>query len=608
MRNLLCMVFLLVFVFAAQGQQRIFVPVCAGTNDTARFTAIIATMGANTGTIRLPYKSGTRCAVNTLTIPANVTLDNTDGTGIRVNIGQTLNPMGPLVSPVGKQFFYNATAGLGTVSFTANATLRGVHSEWWGTGGAATTAAGVAVATLGPAPNFSANPTDPLAGTSGTPSNVNKYVTETDTRLLGFNAVNVARQATGGAGTSGSPYTGWDTAITWNSNTTYEFGSYHYSYTTPIVITDKTNVRLIGNGPGISVLHFNGTGVAIKMESTIISGHYGGAVKDIEIIGNPNATTGLLTIGHHHMQISNVKVREVSNKCFHVKWGIVNEYSTLRCTHNEEPFPVTRPLNGFFTEKRNNGETFQGNSLTNLIIEGTAGDGIVLNDAWQNTINAGTSEGNMGGGITIASTCRSNTIIGTDFEANTGTDVVINGDSNILLNVLSAGLVNIVSGKDNQIIGGQMQRIAVGAAAVDTILYRPSFNLVDATGGITDASNSLQWMTKARRLDTGAPGTPVTAFTLLNAWVNYGAPNATAGYYEQGFSVILRGAIKSGVTGTHIATLPIGKRPAQIRQFNVRAGSGFGTLTIQTTGNIVFDNINGDTSVIFLDGLMFDIP
>lgn len=127
MKRLLLAVLMLVGGLTAQAQQTVFVPVCAGTNDTAKFTAIIATIGANTGTIRIPYKSNTnaRCAVNTLTVPTNIALDNTDGVGIKVNTGQTLTVNGPRINPPSKTMFYNVGVGQGAVVTTASETYVG---------------------------------------------------------------------------------------------------------------------------------------------------------------------------------------------------------------------------------------------------------------------------------------------------------------------------------------------------------------------------------------------------------------------------------------------------------------------------------------------------
>lgn len=117
---------------AVYAQQIVFVPNCAGTNDTTKFSAAITQVGSNTATIRLPYKSGSRCAVNNLTIPANVTLNNEDGTGLKINTGQTLTVLGPISNPPGKRLFINAVSGQGTASLTGNVAVGTVYPQWWG--------------------------------------------------------------------------------------------------------------------------------------------------------------------------------------------------------------------------------------------------------------------------------------------------------------------------------------------------------------------------------------------------------------------------------------------------------------------------------------------
>jgi len=130
-RQLIILLFVLVCSVVAGAQQRSFVPSCLGSNDTAKFTEIIAKIGSNQGVIRLTY-DGSRCAVNNLTIPLNVTLDNTDGDGIKINAGQTLTDVGPIVNPVGKQLFHNALSGQGAVSFAGNRSLGQILPQWWG--------------------------------------------------------------------------------------------------------------------------------------------------------------------------------------------------------------------------------------------------------------------------------------------------------------------------------------------------------------------------------------------------------------------------------------------------------------------------------------------
>lgn len=135
--------FLFALFMVAQAQQTVFVPVCTGSAsaDTAKFTTIKTTVGAtNQATIKLPYKltASQRCKVNDLSLTANITLDNTDGSGIAIVTGQMLTVLGPIVAPP-KQLFFNATAGLGTVSFSGNTTIADAPPEWWG-GGAAVAA------------------------------------------------------------------------------------------------------------------------------------------------------------------------------------------------------------------------------------------------------------------------------------------------------------------------------------------------------------------------------------------------------------------------------------------------------------------------------------
>nr|AUN37445.1 flagellar hook-length control protein FliK [uncultured bacterium] len=137
MRKALLLICLFAFAATAQAQQTTFVPNCGGDDDTARFVAIITKIGTNTGTIRLPYKDGIRCAVSSLTIPDNITLDNSDGTGISARASATLLVVGPVVNPIGKPMFF----GPGAISFTGNTHIgaagqarlsNGLGGETWG--------------------------------------------------------------------------------------------------------------------------------------------------------------------------------------------------------------------------------------------------------------------------------------------------------------------------------------------------------------------------------------------------------------------------------------------------------------------------------------------
>jgi hypothetical protein len=129
-KHLLILIAIMLVSVTTHAQQT-FTPTCAGTNDTAAFQTIITGAAGAERTITIPRKTpATRCAVSTLVIPSNITLDNTNGTGIKVNTGQTLTT-GPVVTGPGKQMFYNIGAGLGSVSL-ANSTVKEVDVSWFG--------------------------------------------------------------------------------------------------------------------------------------------------------------------------------------------------------------------------------------------------------------------------------------------------------------------------------------------------------------------------------------------------------------------------------------------------------------------------------------------
>jgi len=85
--------------------------------------------------------------------------------------------------------------------------------------------------------------------------------------------------------------------------------------------------------------------------------------------------------------------------------------------------------------------------------------------------------------------------------------------------------------------------------------------------------------------NAGAPGGAWTPLTLVNSWTNFGAGTVPAAYRVIGDTVDLRGVIKSGTTGTPVATLPI--HPALIEIFSVQADSGGARVDINNLGQII---------------------
>jgi hypothetical protein len=126
------------FVENAQAQVLTFTIVCNGSADTAKFTNAITSLGANKAKLSVAYRT-TPCVVNSFSVPANITLDLTNAPGISVNTGQTLTVLSDADLWPKKKLFYNATAGLGTISFTGNKSIATFYPEWWGPVGDGTT-------------------------------------------------------------------------------------------------------------------------------------------------------------------------------------------------------------------------------------------------------------------------------------------------------------------------------------------------------------------------------------------------------------------------------------------------------------------------------------
>lgn len=81
-----------------------------------------------------------------------------------------------------------------------------------------------------------------------------------------------------------------------------------------------------------------------------------------------------------------------------------------------------------------------------------------------------------------------------------------------------------------------------------------------------------------------ATGEP--AFT--NAWVNWGAPNFAAGYWQDPFGFVhLQGVIKTGVVGSAAFTLPPGLRPAATAgPYAVVSNGALGRVDVGADGTV----------------------
>ena len=92
--------------------------------------------------------------------------------------------------------------------------------------------------------------------------------------------------------------------------------------------------------------------------------------------------------------------------------------------------------------------------------------------------------------------------------------------------------------------------------------------------------------------------------TLINSWVNSGAPFNPAGYYKDPFGIVhLRGLVKSGTVGTDIFTLPVGYRPANTEVLACVSNGAFGVIEPSAAGGV--NATVGNNAYFSLDGLTF---
>jgi hypothetical protein len=99
------------------------------TNDTAAMSALLTTVGSSP--LRLTFPPGSPTVLNTISFPANVTLDFSAGGALRPATGQTVKILGRIIG-TSQQIFYNALPGQGTIDFTGGYAPQVVYPEWWG--------------------------------------------------------------------------------------------------------------------------------------------------------------------------------------------------------------------------------------------------------------------------------------------------------------------------------------------------------------------------------------------------------------------------------------------------------------------------------------------
>lgn len=162
--------------------------------------------------------------------------------------------------------------------------------------------------------------------------------------------------------------------------------------------------------------------------------------------------------------------------------------------------------------------------------------------------------------------------------------------------VRSSGTYGILAGATDRLTVRNVRVVTAPSGRAD---YTDCLSVDSDLPGVWSANSTSRWE-------------PFwTAPTLVNAWVNFGAPYTNAGYVQITGQVHLRGVIKSGTiaAGTTLFTLPVGNRPSGSLTFPADSITSGGVIVaarilIETSGAVKIQG-GGDNFFLSLNGISF---
>jgi hypothetical protein len=267
-----------------------------------------------------------------------------------------------------------------------------------------------------------------------------------------------------------------------------------YSLSTGWTISNKTGFAIIGS-PSVT-LSFTGTaGLTIIGNDLTGTGTSGIFLGSLTISGNSNVATPLTLVNIHRSTFMDIKVKNGSGVAWILRGCLLNSIIRPEVTSNEGGFVVT-PTGGMLLDRTSDPRiASNANNIIGPIFEGISGPGIELKYAANNTITAGTLEGNTGEngwGLILGGNATNNVVISTDFEANSAGDISDTGAYNSFVNVTAgtaaSGHPNVhffANGNWNSVIGGLFDAITVDANAANNYFEALNYGAGGAVGGFT---------------------------------------------------------------------------------------------------------------------------
>jgi len=271
--------------------------------------------------------------------------------------------------------------------------------------------------------------------------------------------------------------------------------------------------------PG-AVLHFSGAGPAVTFGAEAPNFVSNVGMENCSLEGNAAATDGIVLHRAHHVVFRNVSVRNVTGACLRTRFSVAGTYTNFRCTVTEAPVTF-QAASGIVLGEDGPAEQTTASTFVTAIVEGVAGNGIVLDSAANIVFTGGTSENNHGGwGMTIGPRSTNITVIGMDFEDNAEGSVESFGTETLFVNVLAAGMVRLRSGaRGNTISNSRVHQVVFDPGSYNNVMRENDYAIADGRAEPIDrgTNNSIfgNYNAGTQRYAAGYIRFPVTPASAL---------------------------------------------------------------------------------------------
>lgn len=283
--------------------------------------------------------------------------------------------------------------------------------------------------------------------------------------------VDVRDFATGGNGTAESPWIGWDTAITWQSNTVYRFAAGYFALANTLTLQSLNDVTLKGFAGATKIVW---TGVSSPMifvdEEAGDYGTFRNRIKGFDFDAGA-AATGIVRLRSAHKNIlSDLTWTNfpTSGTTYGIKCESLVTPRIENCTalneDQEDPDANCPTYHLWLTRRIDHPEwTNTIPIIDNCWLKGAKSHGIFIEYAISPMITGGASEraglGGTGYGVYINASVESGEIHGMDVEACDHGGFYVGGNAWTLTSTTTFGdgCTVVIAGNQNTLLGGFTQ-------------------------------------------------------------------------------------------------------------------------------------------------------